>query len=58
MIAGAIVTSRRTQRGMVKPWMITWPAIIPTVEADRPEARSDILKTVLAEDPSRGVRVR
>jgi hypothetical protein len=28
--------------------MITWPAIVPTEDEDRPEARSEIAKTQLA----------
>jgi hypothetical protein len=38
--AGTIVTSRRNQivrRHVVKPYMIIWPAMMPTTELDTPE---------------------
>ena len=60
-MGGAIVTTRRIQIGILrwrKPCMMTWPAIVPTVEEDRPEASREMAKTALAADPSRGVRVR
>ena len=42
--AGTMVTSRRTQIGMrkpTKPCMIIWPAMVPTVELDTPDAISE-----------------
>ena len=60
MMAGNMVTSRRTQIGIVKPTnpcMITWPAMVPTDELERPEARSETAKTMPAALPSRGVSV-
>src|SRR5260221_10653653 len=56
--AGIIVTTRRTQIGIVKPTnpcIITCPAIVPTVELERPEGNSEIAKTRLAAPPKRGV---
>ena len=56
-----MVATRRTQRGMVKPTnpcMIIWPAMVPTADEDRPEAKSEIRKTTAAPPPSRGPRVR
>src|SRR5260370_9375493 len=55
--AGIIVTNRLTQMGIVKPTkpcIITWPAIVPTVELESPEARSEMAKPKLAAPPSRG----
>ena len=43
--AGSIVTTRRTKSGIwrrMKPCMTTWPAIVPTLDDDRPEASSAI----------------
>src|SRR5919204_4210592 len=37
--------------------MITWPAMVPTVDEDRPEASSETAKTVAEACPSSGVRV-
>jgi len=36
-----------------KPAMITWPAIVPTVAEERPDARSETAKIQLAALPSR-----
>ncbi len=58
--AGSMVTTRRTQIGILiptKPCMIIWPAIVPTVELDTPEAMSDSKNTPAAPMPSRGVKV-
>ena len=55
-----MVTSRRTQIGMrkpTKPCMIIWPAMVPTVELDTPEASSEIRNTPAAAPPSSGVKV-
>ena len=46
--AGTMVTSRRSQIGMrkpTKPCMIICPAMVPTVEAETPEAISETRKT-------------
>ena len=37
--------------------MITWPAMVPTVDADSPEATSEMANTVLEAGPSSGVSV-
>ena len=58
--AGSMVTSRRTQIGMrkpTKPCMIIWPAMVPTVELEMPEAISEIRNTPAAPAPSSGVSV-
>src|SRR5579884_1810165 len=60
MNTGNIVTNRRIHTGMVKPTnpcMMTCPAIVPTLELERPEASSDTAKTTLAAPPNRGVSV-
>ena len=57
MIVGSIVTSRRTQSGMrqsTKSCMMTWPAIVPTTELERPEASSDTMKIVADMPPNNG----
>ena len=49
--AGTMVTSRRSQIGMrkpTKPCMIIWPAMVPTVDADTPEAISETRNTPAA----------
>ena len=38
--------------------MITWPAMVPTDEDDRPEASSEMAKIQLAAEPSSGSSVR
>ena len=38
--------------------MITWPAIVPTVDEESPEASSEIAKMTLAAEPSSGSSVR
>jgi hypothetical protein len=58
--AGTIVTSRRTQIGIrnpTKPCMISWPAIVPTVELDIPDAIRESKNTPAAPTPSNGVNV-
>jgi hypothetical protein len=58
--AGSIVTSRRTQIGIVKPTkpcVIIWPAIVPTTELGIPEAGSETRKAPAAAAPSSGVKV-
>ena len=58
--AGSMVTSRRTQIGMrnpTKPCMIIWPANVPTVELDTPDASRETKNTPAAAMPSRGVKV-
>jgi hypothetical protein len=37
--------------------MIIWPAIVPTAEAEMPEAISDTRKTPAAAGPRSGVKV-
>jgi hypothetical protein len=47
---GIIVTARRTHAGMLRcrnPCIITWPAMVPTVEDDRPDAGNEIAKILL-----------
>ena len=58
--AGIIVTTRRMKSGIrrrTKPCITTWPAIVPTVELDRPEASSASAKSVLDAPPRIGLRV-
>jgi hypothetical protein len=50
---GALAILRRRKR-----CMITWPAIVPTVADDRPDASNEIPKTQLDAGPSSGVSVR
>ena len=60
MRAGTIVRSRRSHTGICQwtnPCMTTWPAMVPTVEEERPEAKSEIAKIQLAAHPRSGVRV-
>ena len=55
-----MVTTRRNQTGMrkpTKPCMIIWPAIVPTVDEEIPDAMSDSRKTPAAPAPRSGVRV-
>src|SRR5258707_13920755 len=58
--AGAMVTRRRTAIGMRKPTnpcMIIWPAMVPTVELEIPEAMRDKRNRADAAPPSSGVNV-
>ncbi len=55
-----MVTSLRSQIGMrnpTKPCMIIWPAMVPTVELDTPDAMSDTRNTPAAPIPKSGVKV-
>ena len=57
---GTMVARRRIQEGIRrwrKPCMMTWPAMVPTEEEERPEARSDTPNTQLAAFPRSGSRV-
>ena len=52
--AGAIVIARRRNRLMrklMKPCMTTWPANVPTLELDSPEASSATAKASAAPPP-------
>ena len=56
-----MVTRRRTQIGMcrwMKPCMMTWPAMVPTVVEASPEASSEMANIQPAAEPSNGSRVR
>ena len=58
--AGAMVTARRSQSGMrnwTKSCMIVWPAMVPTMELEKPEASSDSANTSAAPPPSNGTSV-
>ena len=58
--AGSMVMLRRIQIGILlrrKPCIIIWPAIVPTVVDDRPDAISEMANTQLAACPSNGVSV-
>ena len=60
-MAGIMVTIRRIQTDTLKcrkPCMITCPAMVPTVEEDSPDARSEMAKTTLLAPPRSGTRVR
>ena len=57
IIAGVIVISLLMFIGMfkpIKPFMIVCPAIVPTAEEDKPEAKSAIPKAPLDNDPING----
>lgn len=59
-IEGTMVTSRLSHTGTClwrNPCMITWPALVPTVEEDKPEARREIAKIQLAALPNNGCKV-
>jgi hypothetical protein len=52
--AGVIVTARRTNSGMrrlMNPRITTWPAEVPTMELDRPEASNATAKSSAAPPP-------
>ena len=59
-IAGSMVSKRRTMTGILsptKPSMTTWPAMVPTVEEERPEASNAMPKAVQESGPSNSTRV-
>ena len=57
---GAITTRRRSQSGIrndTKPCMITWPAMTPTMELEKPEANRASINRPAAPSPRSGAKV-
>jgi len=56
-----MVSSRRRntlKRMLRKPSRITWPAMVPTVEEESPEASKEMAKITAEAGPSSGASVR